>query len=223
MDAQPVAAHPNLSRLPPLEVRLWARPERLRSELYFLAARGDARTLSERLALSGGAGGRLDLAWSDMGKGRTALWVAAYYGEEECVRLLVQAGAPVDQPNVNGATPLWVACQGGFERCAAVLLEAGADAEAPTNHGPTPMLAAVAGDHVGCLRRLLTAGADATAEHDERGMLDWAVELGAAQCAALLRETARPTGHDANLKVLSTSDPEMLSHKMHRSVITPTL
>ena len=122
MDAQPVAAHPNLSRLPPLEVRLWARPERLRSELYFLAARGDARTLSERLALSGGAGGRLDLAWSDMGKGRTALWVAAYYGEEACVRLLVEAGAPVDQPNVNGATPLWVACQGGYDGVASLLL-----------------------------------------------------------------------------------------------------
>ena len=56
------------------------------------------------------------------------------------------------------------------------------------------MLAAIAGDHVGCVRCLLAAGADATAEHDERGMLGWAVELGAEQCAALLRETALPTG-----------------------------
>ena len=49
----------------------------LRPELYYAAINGDHRLLDA--AIARGA----SLTWADLGKGRTALWVASYYGEDE--------------------------------------------------------------------------------------------------------------------------------------------
>ena len=104
-------------------------PQNLRPALYYAAINGRPDELAA--ALMRGA----DLGWTDMGKGRSALWVAAYYGEEECLRLLLEAGAGVDQSNLNGATPLWVACQGGYAGCTRRLLVAGVSSNKPSESG----------------------------------------------------------------------------------------
>ena len=103
--------------------------QNLRPALYYAAINGRPNELAA--ALTRGA----DLGWTDLGKGRSALWVAAYYGEEECLRLLVEAGAGVDQSNLNGATPLWVACQGGYAGCTRRLLAAGVSSNKPSESG----------------------------------------------------------------------------------------
>ena len=150
------------------------------------------------------------LNWADVGKGRTALWVAAYYGEEQCVRLLVDAGAPVDQPNVNGATPLWVACQGGYDGVAAVLLKSGAAVDAPMRNGSTPLLVAMFGNRVACVRTLLSHGADASHVFNGKPALAWATDSGFAEIVALI-EAALAGG--ASVGVPSSSAMEEPSAK----------
>lgn len=108
------------------------------------------------------------------------------------MKRLLAAGAPVDQANSNGATPLWVACQGGFAACAEHLLAAGARVDAPTQGGGTALLAAIAGNQVECVRVLLRAGADAAGYFEGTNLMDWAVELGAHECVAVLREEPQP-------------------------------
>ena len=58
--------------------------------------------------------------------GRTALWSAAFFGEDECAALILEADAAVDLPNTNGWTPLCVACQGGHLETVKLLIKAGA-------------------------------------------------------------------------------------------------
>ena len=72
--------------------------QNLRPALYYAAINGRPDELAA--ALQRGA----RLAWTDMGKGRSALWVAAYYGEDECLRLLLEAGASVE-PRVESGLP----------------------------------------------------------------------------------------------------------------------
>ena len=105
---------------------------------------------------------------------------------------MLAAGAPVDQANSNGATPLWVACQGGFAACAEHLLAAGARVDAPMRNGGTPLLVATFANQVECVRVLLRAGADAAGYFEGTNLMDWAVELGAHECVAVLREEPQP-------------------------------
>ena len=57
----------------------------------------------------------------------TPLHAAARTGREAVVRLLLQAGAAVDQARDDGWTPLYVAAQNGHEVVVRQLLAAGAD------------------------------------------------------------------------------------------------
>ena len=87
-----------------------------------MALGSKARSAARRAAALFGAG-----FGAERGGAPSALWSAAYYGEEECVALLLSAGAAVDLANFNGTTPLFVACQGGHVGCARRLIAAGAD------------------------------------------------------------------------------------------------
>ena len=49
--------------------------------------------------------------------GRTALMHAAWQGDQECVRLLMEAGASLDLIDENGATALMFAVRGDAGRC----------------------------------------------------------------------------------------------------------
>ena len=75
----------------------------------------------------------------------TALYVAADLGHDECVGVLLGAGAAVDQPTAEAATPLLVACYQGRVRCAELLLAAQADAGACMVGGVSPPASPVEG------------------------------------------------------------------------------
>ena len=81
----------------------------------------------------------------------TALIAAAHLGHDEVVRILVEAGAPLDHVNNLAWTALIEAVvlgDGGprHQRVVQILLEAGADREIPDGRGRTPLqLAEMAG------------------------------------------------------------------------------
>jgi ankyrin repeat protein len=74
----------------------------------------------------------------------TALIAAAHLGNDNVVRELVAAGAPIDHVNNLGWTALLEAVilgDGGFrhQTCVRILLEAGANASLPDRNGATPL------------------------------------------------------------------------------------
>lgn len=70
----------------------------------------------------------------------TPLHHAAYAGHVEIIELLLEAGAAVDAPALNGGTPLMRAIQSSRPSCVNVLLKAGADVNAVNKTGVSPNL-----------------------------------------------------------------------------------
>ena len=95
--------------------------------------------------------------------GRRAIHFASANGHEECVRLLVEAGAekePADK--VCGATPLHLACLAGRAKMVRLLLELGSDTDVVTKEDDSTPLHWVVETKQGSLevlRLLLEAGA----------------------------------------------------------------
>jgi ankyrin repeat protein len=58
--------------------------------------------------------------------GFTALMLTCVNGHLDCVRALLEAGAPVEPAMENGDTALLLACQVGHLECVRALLDAGA-------------------------------------------------------------------------------------------------
>jgi uncharacterized protein len=59
-------------------------------------------------------------------QGMTALYWAAYLGESEKVKILIDAGADIELKSWHGGTPLMAACEKGKLEAARVLIRAGA-------------------------------------------------------------------------------------------------
>ena len=99
------------------------RPADRVTPLWTAAARGHAAVVRELL------GARASLSTMQAGSGCTALSIACQEGCEEAARLLVEAGAALDE-RCGGLTPLHVACEGGHAKLVELLLDGGADLEA---------------------------------------------------------------------------------------------
>ncbi|XP_068585382.1 ankyrin repeat and SOCS box protein 3 isoform X2 [Cebidichthys violaceus] len=87
------------------------------------------------------------------------LFVAAQYGQQECLEILVNAGANVNTQAADLATPLLIASQEGHQACVDFLLDHGADPNRACSH-EWPQLAIHAAaefGHIGVLRRLIAA------------------------------------------------------------------
>ncbi|CAE7224074.1 Ank3, partial [Symbiodinium necroappetens] len=95
----------------------------------------------------------------------TALHVAAEHGFVAAARLLQEACADVDRPDIVGSTPLLVAAKNGHLSMARWLLEARADLNAKCfpggrSFGPTPLFMAALTGRLEVARLLLDARAD---------------------------------------------------------------
>ena len=109
------------------------------------------------------------------GGGLTALVFAAREGDTESARLLLDAGAPIDQTTEYGWTPLLTAVNNRNYKTAAFLLEKGADPNLANKGGWTPLYLATDNrnieggdypvpkgdmDHLDIIRLLLEKGAN---------------------------------------------------------------
>jgi ankyrin repeat protein len=74
---------------------------------------------------------------------KTPLLYAARDGSPEIARMLIDAGAAIEQPDANGTTPLLAAIINDNMQTARVLVEAGANVNAVDWYGQTPLWAAV--------------------------------------------------------------------------------
>jgi ankyrin repeat protein len=115
-------------------------------EVYHAAVVGD--TAAARRLLAAGAPPEFKDAAHN---GATTLHRAAWRGHVDIVKMLLDAGAPVDPRNNNGATPLMNAAMCGNSNIIAVLRAAGADVRAVANDGRTAI------DHAGGRAELVAA------------------------------------------------------------------
>ena len=111
--------------------------------------------------------------------GFTPLLFAARHGDTESARLLLTAGAPIDDPAPTGASPLVVATHSGHGEFATYLLRAGADPNA-IGAGYNALHAAILRGDGKLVEQLLTHGADPNARLESgtpvrRASQDWAI------------------------------------------------
>jgi uncharacterized protein len=133
-------------------------------DVFDAAAVGRTRGLEE--LLDGEPG--LVTSWSK--DGFTPLHLAAFFGEEEAVKILLERGADVNvvsrNPNIV-VTPLHSAAAGSHPGIVKLLLEAGADVNAAQDRGFTPLHSAANNDDRESAEALLAAGADPTLTTDD--------------------------------------------------------
>jgi ankyrin repeat protein len=122
-----------------------------------------------------------NLVHARSGDGFSALHLAAFFGKDDAVRLLLASGA---EPNGRGTgwmtgTALHSAASGLHIESVRALLDAGADPNARQSGGWTALHAAAHGGEAELTAILLAAGADPAAETDDaRSILDLARETG---------------------------------------------
>lgn len=133
-------------------------------DVFDSAAVGRTRGLEELLD----AEPALAKAWS--GDGFTALHLAAFFGQEEAAKILLESGAEVDLVARNATihvTPLHSAAAGSHPGIVKLLLEHGADPNAAQDGGFTPLHSAAQNDDRESAEALLEAGADPSLANDE--------------------------------------------------------
>ena len=107
--------------------------------------------------------GREELNYTVLRGGSTPLLFAARSGDVECVRLLVAAGADVNDALPNGMSALVLAAHSGNGEAAGLLLTKGADANAD-GIGYTALHAAVLRSDLELVKNLLAHGANPNAQ-----------------------------------------------------------
>ena len=96
-----------------------------------------------------------------------AVSVAAVQGNEECLDLLIQAGADVNWSSCSSTVAIVSAAWHGHSKCLDLLLTAGADVNTQDEYGNTPLVLAAWNGHTVCLESLLQAGADVNTHNIE--------------------------------------------------------
>jgi len=133
-------------------------------DVFDTAAVGRERGLEELVE----ADRDLIRSWSP--DGFTSLHLAAFFGHEGAVKLLLERGADanvVARHATLQVTPLHSAAAGGHTGIVTLLLEAGADATARQGGGFTPLHAAAQNGDRASAEALLERGADAGATNDD--------------------------------------------------------
>ncbi len=147
---------------------MWAAAQKHASVAQLLVASGAdvrARTKEwmEYVQFAGGAtlgvlGGEIELPQHRNG-GYTPLLFAARSGGVETARVLLAAGADIDEPTGSGTTPLVVAAHAGFGGFGAFLLDRGADPNLAAG-GYAALHAAILRSDPALVKALLAHGAD---------------------------------------------------------------
>ncbi|MDO5465374.1 MAG: ankyrin repeat domain-containing protein, partial [Akkermansia sp.] len=148
------------------------------SKIRRAASDGD----KELLALLIAAGADVNAANKN---GETPLYLAAYNGRTECVKLLLAApGIDVNKADKDDWTPLYGAASNGHSACMKLLLAApGIDVNKANKYGSTPLERAAGAGRSECVKLLLSApGIDV----NKATPLYWAAWNGHSECVRLL-------------------------------------
>jgi ankyrin repeat protein len=133
-------------------------------DVFDAAAVGRTRGLAELLD----GEPELVTAWSP--DGFTALHLAAFFGQDDAAKILVERGAGVNlvarNANIHVA-PLHSAAAGSHPGIVKLLLEHGADPNAAQDGGFTPLHSAAQNDDRESAEALLEAGADPSLANDD--------------------------------------------------------
>ena len=100
----------------------------------------------------------------------TALHVAAHFGYQHIVDMLIQAGARVDDLDLQGQTPLHAAASSGQEAIARMLLLQGARLNCVDNAGDTPLHCAARYGRLEVVRLLIRGVGRARSGRGRRGV-----------------------------------------------------
>jgi uncharacterized protein len=130
-----------------------ADPENLSTNARLLVAarNGDASALKRELAAGASVTSRNRL-------GESALVIVLKKERADLATILLDAGADVNQPAINGITPLMAASFAGQEAIVQRLLAQGADPRATDRLNKTAMVYAAGEGRTGVVRLLLAAG-----------------------------------------------------------------
>jgi len=146
----------------------WNEVERLRTrngvrDVFEAAVVGDPEAVHKFLDGDSGIVGRVGA------DGFTGLHLAAYFGREEVVSILLAAGADPDAVATNETRlrPLHAATAAQATTIVEALVDAGATIDAPQAGGFTPLMAAAKHGDTASLRLLLAAGADPSLVADD--------------------------------------------------------
>uniref|UniRef100_A0A3P9PLV9 Ankyrin repeat and SOCS box containing 3 n=1 Tax=Poecilia reticulata TaxID=8081 RepID=A0A3P9PLV9_POERE len=150
------------------------------------------------------------------------LFLAAQYGQKECLELLINAGATVNTQAADLATPLLIASQEGHQSCVDLLLDHGADPNiACSKDWPQfPIHAAAEFGHISILQRLIEV-TDRTCDRGERNVSPLYVAIHSDQTGSiqlLLKEGYSPDAQD-HADILGFPSP--LSLALHRTSTKP--
>ena len=133
-------------------------------DVFDAAAVGRTRGLEELLD------GEPELAASWSPDGFTALHLAAFFGQAEAAKVLLERGAEVNLVARNAnihVTPLHSAAAGSHAEIVKLLLEHGGDPNAAQDGGFTPLHSAAQNDDRESAEALLEAGADPSLVNDD--------------------------------------------------------
>lgn len=153
--------------------------------------------------------------------GTTALFFAAQEGNLEVARVLLGAGAAVDQGSCDGATPLFVACQAGHIVMVKELLDSGAQVNISMRDHASPLFIAAQNGHRNVCTLLINRGASVDKARADQATPLWiAAQMGHDHiCKILLNQ-------GANVDALRCDQSTPLfkaSHKGHAAVVEQLL
>lgn len=126
--------------------------------------------------------------------GFTAMHFAAFNGDLEMIKMLLDHHADASVANYDGNTPLVMAVKGHQIDAIHALLKAGVDINHSSSPGATPVLHAAAMGYVDVIRLLVSSGANVCTEPTECGsLLHWGCHSGDINCVgAILYEFGVP-------------------------------
>ena len=134
---------------------VWGRGDRRIDELQIATDKGDIESVVQLLKSA-------DVNYCKETRDK-AVSAAAIHGNEECLDLLIQAGADVNWSSCHSTVAIVSAAWHGHSKCLDLLLVAGADVNARDEYGNTPLVLAAWNGHVLCVQSLLQAGANVNA------------------------------------------------------------
>lgn len=91
--------------------------------------------------------------------GASALYAACMQNRIDLIRLLIERGADVDKPRIDGTTPLFCATSNGLAGIAKELIAAGADVNHQAHDGRTPLVSAASNNQIKLAKLLIANGA----------------------------------------------------------------